>query len=66
MQTGAPDNSAPSRPASTRPISQLMTPFQRFAKLEASGAILLFITTVIALAWANSPWENVYYQLPPV
>jgi NhaA family Na+:H+ antiporter len=46
-----------------RPISQLVTPFVRFAQLEASGAILLLISTVIALVWANSPWEKVYHQL---
>jgi NhaA family Na+:H+ antiporter len=63
METGAPDNSLPSQPSSTRPISQLMTPFQRFAKLEASGAILLLISTVIALAWANSHWEDVYHHI---
>jgi NhaA family Na+:H+ antiporter len=46
-----------------RPISQLVTPFVRFAQLEASGAILLLISTVIALVWANSPWEKVYHHL---
>jgi Na+:H+ antiporter, NhaA family len=40
-----------------------MTPFQRFAKLEASGAILLLISTVIALVWANSRWENLYRHI---
>jgi Na+:H+ antiporter, NhaA family len=40
-----------------------MTPFQRFAKLEASGAILLLISTVIALVWANSRWEELYHRI---
>jgi Na+:H+ antiporter, NhaA family len=41
----------------------------RFAELEASGAILLLISTAIALVWANSPWEKLYryiWDLPIV
>jgi Na+:H+ antiporter, NhaA family len=40
-----------------------MTPFQRFARLEASGAILLLVSTVIALLWANSRWQDVYHHI---
>jgi Na+:H+ antiporter, NhaA family len=63
MKAGAPDGSLPSEPSSARPISQIMTPFLRFAKLEASGAILLLGCTVIALTWANSPWEDLYHRI---
>ncbi|HET8655486.1 MAG TPA: Na+/H+ antiporter NhaA [Longimicrobiaceae bacterium] len=41
------------------PIERLLRPFQRFAQMESSGGIVLLITTVVALVWANSPgWEG--------
>jgi Na+/H+ antiporter len=45
------------------PIERIIYPFQEFAKLEASGGILLLICTVAALVWANSPWASGYYNL---
>ena len=31
-------------------------------RIEASGGILLLICTVVALAWANSPWKESYHH----
>ena len=45
------------------PIERLVRPFQEFARLEASGGILLIGCTVVALAWANSPWADSYFHL---
>jgi len=45
------------------PIERLVGPFQQFAELEAFGGILLISCTVIALAWANSPWAASYDHL---
>src|SRR6267378_5201236 len=45
------------------PIQRLVRPFQEFAKLEASGGILLIGCTVAALIWANSPWASSYGHL---
>jgi NhaA family Na+:H+ antiporter len=47
----------------TTPIERLVRPFQEFAKLEASGGILLIGCTVAALVWANSPWAGSYVHL---
>jgi NhaA family Na+:H+ antiporter len=44
------------------PIERLVLPFQEFAKLEASGGILLIGCTVAALVWANSPWAGSYFH----
>jgi NhaA family Na+:H+ antiporter len=44
-------------------VERALTPFQRFAALESSGGILLLACTVIALAWANSPWADAYEAL---
>jgi len=38
-------------------------PFQEFAKLEASGGILLLLFAVVALVWANSPFGQSYADL---
>src|SRR5450432_3963577 len=48
---------------SSTPIEWLVRPFQEFAKMEASGGILLIACTVVALVWANSPWAAGYFHL---
>jgi NhaA family Na+:H+ antiporter len=40
-------------PQSRKPMKKLMTPFQKFAKIEASGGIVLIACTVVALLWSN-------------
>ena len=45
------------------PIEVLLKPINQFLHQEASGGILLMICTVIALAWANSPWSDSYHHL---
>jgi Na+:H+ antiporter, NhaA family len=41
-------------------IDRIHQPFQRFLALEASSSLLLLAATVLALAWANSPWAESY------
>ncbi len=43
-------------------IQTVLTPFQRFLKVEASGGILLLFFTVIALLWANSSLSEYYHH----
>jgi len=45
------------------PIEVITSPFVRFASMEAAGGIVLLSTTVLALAWANSPWEHIYHEV---
>ncbi|HCY75026.1 MAG TPA: Na+/H+ antiporter NhaA [Ignavibacteriales bacterium] len=45
------------------PIEKLTYPIQEFLHQEASGGILLIIATIIALAWANSPFADSYHHL---
>jgi NhaA family Na+:H+ antiporter len=47
----------------TRPVDELIRPFQRFASLQVSGGIALLLGTMIALVWANSPWAGSYEAL---
>ena len=37
--------------------------FQRFFRSEVSGSIVLLVSTIVALIWANSPWSDVYFQI---
>jgi len=45
------------------PIEVITSPFIRFASMEAAGGIVLLSTTVLALVWANSPWEHIYHEV---
>lgn len=40
-----------------------LTPFQKFVKISGFSGILLLLTTIIALVWANSPFGNSYMDL---
>ncbi len=41
----------------------LLTPFQKFFKIESSSGMLLFIATILAIIWANSPFGDSYQNL---
>ncbi len=43
-------------------VLRVISPFQNFIHTEASGGILLFIATVVALIWANSAWSSDYFD----
>ena len=36
---------------------------QNFARIEASSGIVLVLAAVVALIWANSPWDESYFDL---
>lgn len=40
----------------------ILTPFQKFAKIESFSGVLLLITTLIALIWANSQFADSYHS----
>src|SRR5688572_4525491 len=41
----------------------IVRPAQRFADTEASGAVVMLVAAVLAVAWANSPWQDSYFEL---
>src|SRR3954452_20919300 len=47
----------------TRPVEQIVRPFQDFADKTSSGGILLIAAAIVALVWANSPWGESYTGL---
>ena len=44
-------------------IEKILRPFQRFFRTQASGGIVLLVCVVVAIAWANSPWEEYYNKI---
>ena len=50
-------NSSARPPPNARP-SACFGPFQRFARLQVAGGVLLVACTVAALVWANSAWAR--------
>ena len=42
---------------------RLLSPIQRFLEIEAASGLALIAATVIALAWASSPWSSSYGEL---
>jgi len=41
-------------------LRRIIYPLQEFVKAEAFSGILLMLITLVALAWANSPWSETY------
>ncbi len=41
----------------------LITPFQKFIKIESAAGILLLVSTIVALVWANSAFGNHYVAI---
>ncbi len=41
----------------------ILTPFQRFVKIESFSGILLFGAMIVALIWANSGYSDVYHNI---
>jgi NhaA family Na+:H+ antiporter len=48
---------------SDRVLARFAQPVVRFLHIEAAGGILLVGAAVVALGWANSPWEASYDSL---
>ena len=44
------------------PFRRILLPFQRFARTESAGGVVLIACTILALAWANSPWAESYHH----
>jgi len=42
---------------------RFIRPVAEFANTEASGGIVLLIAAIVAMIWANSPWDEQYFDL---
>lgn len=45
-----------------RPIERIVSPFKSIVEHEKAGAIILFISVIIAIILANSPWKHDYHH----
>jgi len=45
------------------PIDKLLRPVHRFIHQEFTGGIVLFVSVIIALVWANSTWADLYHKI---
>jgi NhaA family Na+:H+ antiporter len=43
--------------------NQVILTAQAFARIEASSGIVLMLAAIVALLWANSPWDESYFDL---
>ncbi len=50
-------------PHGDTPATPVTRPFQEFFRAETAGGLVLLSCTVLALAWANSPWADAYNTL---
>lgn len=44
-------------------LAPVLQPLEAFLAAESAGGVLLLAAAVVALAWANSPWGQVYRDL---
>jgi len=51
------------RTRAERAADRVVRPFQLFARRQASGAVVLLVCAILALAWVNSPWAWSYEQM---
>ena len=63
MPTGHPPVEG-SWSAGNSPVARrLAVPLREFLDTEVAGGLVLLAATVIALVWANSPWQAAYQAL---
>lgn len=43
--------------------SRFIRPVLEFTRIEAAGGFVLLVAAAIAIAWANSPWHEAYFDL---
>ena len=55
--------SEPSRPSRRVVPHRVVRAAQSFISLEVSGGVVLLVASLTALAWANSPWYDHYFEL---
>ena len=63
--TSRPESKPP--PEAWEPARQaaraLVRPLENFMKIQAASGILLLLMALLAMAWANSPWQEGYHHL---
>jgi NhaA family Na+:H+ antiporter len=58
-----PPNADESTGLSAAVKAKVVDPLTDFLQDETAGGLLLLVAAVVALAWANSPWSDAYFDL---
>lgn len=48
--------------APVRAVRRTVDSFQEFTRSASSGGIVLLAAAAVAIAWANSPWSEIYFR----
>ena len=51
---------------SDAPLQLLLRPVERFLATESASGVILIVAALVAFAWANSPWAELYGHLQHV
>ncbi len=53
------------RPNARRKFVQrnFVRPIQHFMRTEVAGGVVIVVAALVALAWANSPWQEFYFDI---
>lgn len=60
---GSPGGPASAEGRTSTPLDRFVASVLRFAQAESAGGLVLFVATVAALVWANSPWSRTYTEI---
>lgn len=61
--SGARPENTPAGSPPPAPVDLVIAPFREFFRIEAAAGILLMLSTVVALVWANSPASSTYFAI---
>jgi Na+:H+ antiporter, NhaA family len=51
---------------SDAPLQLLLRPVERFLATESASGVILIVAALVAFAWANSPWVELYGHMQHV
>ncbi len=63
MTTDTPHFKHPRLAARRQRVDAYARPFQAFLRMETAGGVVLLAAALLALVWANSPWEHSYHEI---
>lgn len=63
MSTDSPQHEHPLLAARRQRVDRFVRPVQNFINAETAGGVVLLLAALVAIVWANSPWEHTYHEM---
>ncbi|MDP2327251.1 MAG: Na+/H+ antiporter NhaA [Dehalococcoidia bacterium] len=63
MSTDTPQHEHPLLAARRQRVDRFVRPVQSFINTETAGGVVLLLAALVAIVWANSPWEHSYHEI---